>query len=118
MVKCPQNAGLLKTELPPVFSTTSGRGGSKEECLIRRNKNEHRGSPVKTGRDATECGVRIAGMSEGEHRVRRKSYKGKMVSIFIDINLSLYHAGENLSLSSQAEKLKIMDGRTNTKFQT
>lgn len=61
MVKCPQNAGLLKTELPPVFSTTSGSGGSKEEYLIRRNTNENRGSPIKTGRDATECGVRIAG---------------------------------------------------------
>lgn len=54
----------------------------------------------------------------GEHRVRRKSNKGEMISIFIDINMSLYHAGENLSLSSQAEKLKIMNGRTNTKFQT
>lgn len=56
MVKCPQNAGPLKTELPPVCSTTSGGGEPKEECLIRRNKGEHRGSPVKTGRDATECG--------------------------------------------------------------
>lgn len=33
-----------------------------------------------------------------------------MVSIFIDINRSLYQAGENLNLSSQAEKLKIMMG--------
>lgn len=68
MVKCPQNAGLLKTELPPVFSTTSRGEGSKEEYLIRRNTNENRGSPIKTGRDATECGVRMAGAGEGEHR--------------------------------------------------
>lgn len=41
-----------------------------------------------------------------------------MASIFIDINMSLYQAVENLNFSSQAEKLKIMDGRTNMKLQT
>lgn len=41
-----------------------------------------------------------------------------MASILIDISMSLYQAVENLNLSSQAEKLKIMDGRTNMKLQT